>query len=64
MNLSVWIERPEDDLKIEFYAKNLLDKTPRPGGYDIRDPRGGFGSFSPFDDLNGRRYSFNVTKEF
>ncbi|MGE5501019.1 MAG: TonB-dependent receptor domain-containing protein, partial [Ignavibacteriales bacterium] len=28
VNLSAWIERPEDDLKIEFYAKNLLDKTP------------------------------------
>ncbi|HEX6859929.1 MAG TPA: TonB-dependent receptor [Caulobacteraceae bacterium] len=28
VNLSVWIERPEDGLKIEFYAKNLLDKTP------------------------------------
>jgi len=28
VNLSVWVERPEDDLKIEFYAKNLLDKTP------------------------------------
>jgi len=27
-NLSVWFERPDDDLKIEFYAKNLLDKTP------------------------------------
>jgi len=28
VNLSVWFERPDDDLKIEFYAKNLLDKTP------------------------------------
>jgi iron complex outermembrane recepter protein len=28
VNLSVWIERPEDGLKIELYAKNLLDKTP------------------------------------
>ncbi len=28
VNLSLWIERPEDDLKIEIYAKNLLDKTP------------------------------------
>ncbi len=28
MNLSVWIERPEDNLRIELYAKNLLDKTP------------------------------------
>ncbi len=27
-NLSLWIERPEDNLKIEIYAKNLLDKTP------------------------------------
>jgi outer membrane receptor protein involved in Fe transport len=28
VNLSVWVERPEDGLKIEFYAKNILDKTP------------------------------------
>ena len=28
LNLSVWIERPEDDLKIELYAKNLLDQQP------------------------------------
>jgi len=28
VNLSVWLERPEDDLKIEFYAKNVLDKSP------------------------------------
>ncbi|MGE5565279.1 MAG: TonB-dependent receptor domain-containing protein [Parcubacteria group bacterium] len=28
VNLSLWLERPEDDLKIEFYAKNVLDKTP------------------------------------
>ena len=28
VNLSVWLEKPDQDLKIEFYAKNLLDKTP------------------------------------
>ncbi|MND08385.1 hypothetical protein D3C83_309590 [compost metagenome] len=28
MNLSIWFERPDDELKIEIYAKNLLDKTP------------------------------------
>jgi len=28
VNLSVWLEKPEDDLKIELYAKNILDKTP------------------------------------
>jgi outer membrane receptor protein involved in Fe transport len=27
-NLSVWFEKPDEDLKIELYAKNLLDKTP------------------------------------
>ncbi|HEX6859116.1 MAG TPA: TonB-dependent receptor [Caulobacteraceae bacterium] len=28
VNLSVWFEKPDQDLKIELYAKNLLDKTP------------------------------------
>ncbi|HYG27217.1 MAG TPA: TonB-dependent receptor [Caulobacteraceae bacterium] len=28
VNLSIWFERPDDGLKIELYAKNLLDKTP------------------------------------
>ncbi len=28
MNLSVWFERPDDQLKVELYAKNLLDDTP------------------------------------
>ncbi|HYG26618.1 MAG TPA: TonB-dependent receptor, partial [Caulobacteraceae bacterium] len=28
VNLSIWFEKPDADLKIELYAKNLLDKTP------------------------------------
>jgi iron complex outermembrane receptor protein len=28
VNLSVWFEKPDADLKIELYAKNILDKTP------------------------------------
>ena len=28
LNVSVWLEKPDQDLKIEFYAKNILDKTP------------------------------------
>jgi outer membrane receptor protein involved in Fe transport len=28
VNLSVWFEKPEQDLRIELYAKNILDKTP------------------------------------
>jgi hypothetical protein len=49
---------------ISLNISNVFDKEPRPGGYDIRDPRNGFGSFSPFDDLVGRRYLFNVTMDF
>lgn len=47
-----------------FTVSNLFDRKPSAGGYDMRDPRQGFGSFSPFDDLVGRRYSFNLTMEF
>jgi outer membrane receptor protein involved in Fe transport len=43
---------------------NLLDTKPSWGGYDLRDPLQGFGSFSPFDDLVGRRYSINLSVEF
>jgi hypothetical protein len=42
---------------------NLLDKKPRAGGYDFRNPHGGIGTFSPFDDLVGRRYSLNLSVE-
>ncbi len=40
---------------------NLLNSRPSWGGYDLRDPMQGFGSFSPFDDLVGRRYSLNLS---
>jgi outer membrane receptor protein involved in Fe transport len=43
---------------------NLLNTKPSPGGYDLRDPLAGFGSFSPFDDLIGRRYSINLSMDF
>jgi iron complex outermembrane receptor protein len=51
-------------VNISLNVNNLFDKEPRPGGYDIRDPRQGFGTFSPFDDLIGRRYLLNVTMDF
>jgi iron complex outermembrane receptor protein len=53
-----------DILNVSLSVSNLFDKKPRPGGYQLDDPRGGFGSFSPFDDLVGRRYSFNLSAEF
>lgn len=45
-------------------VNNLLNTKPKPGGYDFRDPREGFGSFSPFADLVGRRYSVNLSMDF
>ena len=60
-NLSLWIERPDDGLKIEIYAKNLLDKTP------ITD------AFINSDDtdlttnvfvLDPRLIGFSITKTF
>ena len=52
------------NVNVALNVSNVFDKEPRPGGYDIRDPRNGFGSFSPFDDLVGRRYLFNVSMDF
>ena len=43
---------------------NLLDTEPTTGGYDRRDPHNGLGSFSPFSDLLGRRYSINLSMDF
>jgi outer membrane receptor protein involved in Fe transport len=43
---------------------NVLNTKPGRGGYDFRDPQGGIGTFSPFDDLVGRRYSLNLSMEF
>jgi hypothetical protein len=43
---------------------NLLNSKPSRGGYDFRDPNQGLGTFSPFDDLVGRRYSLNLSIDF
>jgi outer membrane receptor protein involved in Fe transport len=45
-------------------VNNLLNTKPGRGGYDFRDQNQGFGSFSPFDDLVGRRYSINLSMDF
>ena len=39
------------DTNVQLNISNVFDKKPRPGGYDIRDPRGGFGTFSPVAPL-------------
>lgn len=43
---------------------NLLNTKPSRGGYDLRDPNQGLGTFSPFSDLVGRRYSMNLSMDF
>jgi len=43
---------------------NLLNTKPSRGGYDLRDPMQGLGTFSPFSDLVGRRYSMNLSMDF
>jgi hypothetical protein len=51
-------------MNLSLSVSNLFNQEPRPGGYQLADPRQGFGSFSPFDDLVGRRYSFNMSMDF
>jgi len=51
-------------VNLSLSINNLFDKKPRPGGYQLADPRNGFGTFSPFDDLTGRRYAFNLAVDF
>jgi len=43
---------------------NLLNTKPSRGGYDLRDPMQGLGTFSPFSDLVGRRYQMNLSMDF
>jgi outer membrane receptor protein involved in Fe transport len=47
-----------------FSVNNLLNTKPTSGGYDLRDPNQGLGSFSPFSDLVGRRYAVNLSMDF
>ncbi len=52
------------DLNASFSINNLLGTKPKPGGYDYRDPWKGYGTFSPFDDMIGRRFSVNLSMDF
>jgi iron complex outermembrane receptor protein len=51
-------------LNASLSVNNLLNTKPTPGGYDLRDPMNGFGNFSPFDDLVGRRYQVSLSMDF
>jgi outer membrane receptor protein involved in Fe transport len=43
---------------------NPLNKAPRSGTYDWDDPYKAYGTFNPYDDLAGRRYSLNLSMDF
>jgi len=45
-------------------VSNPLNRKPRNGTYDFADPTRGFGTFNPFDDLVGRRWSMNLSMDF
>ena len=43
---------------------NLLDTEPDPAGYAYADATQGFGTYDPYADLVGRRYSLNLSMNF
>ncbi|MEJ1964921.1 MAG: TonB-dependent receptor [Gammaproteobacteria bacterium] len=45
-------------------VSNLFNKKPDVGGYFVADQTGGFGTFDPYGDLVGRRYSLSFTMSF
>jgi iron complex outermembrane recepter protein len=51
-------------MNVSLSINNLLNTKPKAAGYDFRDPLQGYGSFNPYDDLVGRRYSLNMSMEF
>jgi hypothetical protein len=42
---------------------NPLNTKPRVATYLFTDPTQGFGTFNPYDDIAGRRYSFNLSMD-
>lgn len=45
-------------------VSNPLNKKPRVATYDWDIPYQGFGTFNPFDDLTGRRWSMSRPVDF
>jgi outer membrane receptor protein involved in Fe transport len=45
-------------------VSNPLNTKPRVGTYQFIDPTQGYGTFSPFDDVTGRRWSMNLSMDF
>jgi outer membrane receptor protein involved in Fe transport len=49
---------------VSLNINNLLNTKPGPAGYAYADATQGFGTYDPYADLVGRRYSLNLTMNF
>jgi iron complex outermembrane recepter protein len=49
---------------VSLNINNLFDTEPNPAGYAYADTTQGFGTFDPYADLVGRRYSLNLSMNF
>jgi len=49
---------------VSVSISNLLNKKPDAAGYFLADQTQGFGTFDPYGDLVGRRFSVNLTMNF
>ena len=56
--------RISDILDVGLSISNLLNTKPTRGGYFYADETQGFGTFNPYGDLVGRRYSLSLTAKF
>jgi hypothetical protein len=51
-------------MNVSATISNLFNKKPDVGGWFAADQAGGFGTFDPYGDLVGRRYSLSMTMSF
>ena len=51
-------------INASFTINNLFDTKPKAAGYPYADAYNGFGTYDPYGDLVGRRYSLNLTMNF
>ncbi|MBK6674102.1 MAG: TonB-dependent receptor [Proteobacteria bacterium] len=56
--------RKMENLDVSVNVSNLLNTKPGRAGYAYADLTQGFGTFDPYGDLVGRRYSLNLTLSF
>ena len=52
------------NVDVSLNISNLLNTKPGPAGYAYADATQGFGTYDPYADLVGRRYSLNLTANF